>query len=233
MDTLSNRESSNRTCPRTSQLCKPLSAILKDSGTLSVLDYFIQFMESEGALHLLQFWFAVESFKNAISSPRHRDHLSPSTATHSPSTYCAANHELVCLNTSATYHKQCDTVSTQVGGSHTHMTTVGGTQVTNEEKCVNSKNCTLPCADVAAIPDSMLLSSPLRSHVDGGVPLQLHEENKVCGHHEGRMLTHASCNSTSLNGQTAQQPPSETSANGTQVHRGFLKQLSLSKEVYC
>ena len=50
---------------RMSQLCKPLSAVLRDTSSLSMLEYFIQFMESIGALHLVQFWLSVESFKSA------------------------------------------------------------------------------------------------------------------------------------------------------------------------
>lgn len=50
---------------RMSQLCKPLSAVLRDTASLSMLEYFIQFMESIGALHLVQFWLSVESFKSA------------------------------------------------------------------------------------------------------------------------------------------------------------------------
>ena len=52
----------------TSDLCKPLSAILMDSSSVSMLDYFIQFMDSESALHIVQFWLTVEAFKSAPSS---------------------------------------------------------------------------------------------------------------------------------------------------------------------
>ena len=54
--------------PRASQLCKHLLEILSDSSPLSMLEYFIQFMESVGAVHLVQFWFCVESFKSAVTS---------------------------------------------------------------------------------------------------------------------------------------------------------------------
>ena len=53
---------------RTSGLCKPLAAILMDSSPLSLLEYFIQHMESIGTLHLVQFWLTVQSFKLATSS---------------------------------------------------------------------------------------------------------------------------------------------------------------------
>ena len=56
---------------RTSQLCKPLSAVLRDTSSLSMLEYFIQFMESVGSLHLVQFWLSVESFKSAGHGTSH------------------------------------------------------------------------------------------------------------------------------------------------------------------
>ena len=54
--------------PRASQLYKHLLEILTDSSPLSMLEYFIQFMESAGAVHLVQFWFCVQSFKSAVTS---------------------------------------------------------------------------------------------------------------------------------------------------------------------
>ena len=56
---------------QTSQLCKPLSAVLRDTSSLSMLEYFIQFMESVGSLHLVQFWLSVESFKSAGHGTAH------------------------------------------------------------------------------------------------------------------------------------------------------------------
>ncbi len=47
----------------TSDLCKPLPLVLIDQSRTSMLDYFIQFMENEKALHLVQFWLSVEAFK--------------------------------------------------------------------------------------------------------------------------------------------------------------------------
>lgn len=49
--------------PKASKLCKSFSEIMRDTSSLSVLEYFIQYMESVSALHLVQFWLAVESFK--------------------------------------------------------------------------------------------------------------------------------------------------------------------------
>ena len=48
-----------------SQLCKPLDVVLHEPSTFSVLNYFIQYMDSIGALHVVQFWLSVESFKSA------------------------------------------------------------------------------------------------------------------------------------------------------------------------
>ena len=53
---------------RTSKLCKSLPEILTDVSSLSMLEYFIQYMESMKALHLVQFWLAVESFKTQCHS---------------------------------------------------------------------------------------------------------------------------------------------------------------------
>ena len=53
---------------RVSQLSKPLWDCLHDHTSLSVLEYFIQFLAAKDALHLLQFWFSVASFKNALPS---------------------------------------------------------------------------------------------------------------------------------------------------------------------
>ena len=54
---------------RVSQLCKPLDHILHDTSPLSLLEYFIQYMESAEGLDLVQFWFSVESFKHATRRP--------------------------------------------------------------------------------------------------------------------------------------------------------------------
>ena len=57
--------------PKSSKLCKSFPEVMKDTSSLSMLEYFIQYMESVGALHLVQFWLTVESFKAlAHSEPR-------------------------------------------------------------------------------------------------------------------------------------------------------------------
>ena len=53
----------------TSDLCKPLPIVLTDQSRISMLDYFIQFMEGEKAIHLVQFWLSVEAFKATPRRP--------------------------------------------------------------------------------------------------------------------------------------------------------------------
>lgn len=50
-----------------SNLCKSLGDILSDKHQLSMLPYFIQYMEETKAIHLVQFWFSVEAFKTAAT----------------------------------------------------------------------------------------------------------------------------------------------------------------------
>ena len=50
-----------------SNLCKSLDEILNDKHELSMLPYFIQFMEEAKAVHFLQFWFSVEAFRTAAN----------------------------------------------------------------------------------------------------------------------------------------------------------------------
>ena len=55
---------------KASKLCKSLSEILRDTHSqLSMLDYFIQYTESVGALHMVQFWLSVESFRATAHKP--------------------------------------------------------------------------------------------------------------------------------------------------------------------
>lgn len=55
---------------KTSKLCKSFPEVMKDDSPLSILEYFIQYMESVNALHLVQFWLTVESFKLSVQSPK-------------------------------------------------------------------------------------------------------------------------------------------------------------------
>ena len=81
---------------RFSQLCKPLWECLHDQAALSVLEYLIQFMAARDALHLLQFWFSVASFKSASHSsstaaaPLNHSHTLAATSVVSGSHVCAA-----------------------------------------------------------------------------------------------------------------------------------------------
>ena len=60
--------------PKSSKLCKSLSKLLEDTSSLSMLEYFIQYMESANALHILHFWYTVESFKATTSPVSHSVH---------------------------------------------------------------------------------------------------------------------------------------------------------------
>ena len=54
---------------RVSNLSKPLwNCLHSEQSPLSMLEYLIQFMAVRDALHLLQFWFSVDSFRKATSS---------------------------------------------------------------------------------------------------------------------------------------------------------------------
>ena len=80
-------ERSERGVKRVSQFCKPLWDCLNtsDQSPLSMLEYFIQFMAARNALHLLQFWFSVASFRGATPSltrPGNSGPLPHGTASH-------------------------------------------------------------------------------------------------------------------------------------------------------
>lgn len=86
--------------PKTSKLCKSFCEVLRDSSTPSILEYFLQYMESVGALHIVHFWFSVESFKNALpitqSSVRHSSAME--TNGQQPWTSCHTNCEsTICM----------------------------------------------------------------------------------------------------------------------------------------
>ena len=214
---------------RTSQLCKPLAAILKDSGAgsaLSMLEYFIQYMEEKDALHLLQFWFAVESFKTATPSPMDCSRqLTTST--------CTTGHP----------DKQCDTASMETG----HMT---------QRQTVAEKGSTNPECKVLNRTRDLVLSTGNDAHdqtvtaaavTNAGI-----EGTRQCisNNIEGRKNM-CSTNSDTLQGQRAlEQPaaaalsqlsdmiitvPQSSATEGIHVHQRVLKQLSLSEEpcIWC
>lgn len=109
---------------RTSKLCKPLTAVLRDSGPQSMLDYFVQYMEGEGSLHLLQFWFAVETFKKASSTYPSPNHIK--------------DHRPLFLQTPKMDSEQCiNGVSMESSGIMcSHMTTTEGNKLTGNERPV-------------------------------------------------------------------------------------------------
>ncbi len=53
---------------KTSKLSASFSDMLKDTSSLSMLDYFIQFLETLHVVHLMQFYLSVESFRSTVSS---------------------------------------------------------------------------------------------------------------------------------------------------------------------
>jgi hypothetical protein len=204
---------------RTSQLCKPLIAILKDSeagsAALSMLEYFVQYMEEQDALHLLQFWFAVESFKTVAPSPKH--------------TAMDCSQQLTDTSARAQTgdHKQCDTTASSVETSvNGHMTRQ--TIVPIEEDRSNPAECEVLNPTRITLNDTVantVLNEGTRQCVDNNI--------------EGRKnMTLCSTTSDTLQGQReaaaaiscdAATPQSPT--QGIRVHpRRLLKQLSLSKE---
>ncbi len=91
---------------KASKLCKSLLEILRDSHSpLSMLDYFIQYAESVGALHIVQFWLCVESFRATAHSPakepspaKSRDSRTrPNTLDRSESSTSPLSSEVACL----------------------------------------------------------------------------------------------------------------------------------------
>ena len=222
LNTCNNMAPAIPTAGRTSQLYKPLAAILKDSETgsaLSMLEYFIQYMEEEDALHLLQFWFAVESFKTAAPSPKLTTTDYSRQSTTSTST------------TQGRADKQCDVASVETSASG-HMT---------QRQTVTEKGSNPECK----ARDSVLNASNDTQMVTAAVTNTVNEGTGQCINNniEGRKNM-CSTNSDTLQGQrelerpatiscdvTAPQSPTE----GIHVHQRVLKQLSLSEEacIWC
>lgn len=202
---------------RTSQLYKPLAVILKDSETgsaLSMLEYFIQYMEEEDALHLLQFWFAVESFKTAAPSPKHTTTDYSQQLTTSTST------------TQGRADKQCDVASVETSASG-HMT---------QRQTVTEKGPNSECK----ARDSVLNTSNDTQMVTAAVTNTVNEGTGQCINNniEGRKNM-CSTNSDTLQGQRELEQPAAISCDvttpqspteGIHVHQRVLKQLSLSEE---
>ena len=96
-----------RSGPKHSHLCKDLLTTLTEDSPDSPMEYFIQFMESISAVHLIQFWLSVESFKSAVL-PSDPTHGAPETST------CDAAHV---PSTHSTTHENTSEQS-EVSGSH-------------------------------------------------------------------------------------------------------------------
>ena len=211
----------------TSRLCKPLSAILKDSSTLSVLDFFVQYMERENALHLLQFWFAVESFKTVVSSAN-----------------CGLpNHVTVnyyrekSARDSTTHSRQCEVVAmeSEMGMKRCRSETTTSVNRNQVDSFIGHEGS--PCDLAANIPVVPQASIELTNTQESVAVRNTQERDKRSAYSvpavEGRRITH-NRGSTSLNGQSlARTVMNDFTPSGMQIQQRLLKQLSLSKESCC
>lgn len=93
-----------------SNLCKSLTDILNDKHQLSMLPYFIQYMEEAKAVHLVQFWFSVEAFRTAAAlitkpdvfpSSYHNNSCSSNNSTGEGCCSCDAGHKPVTMTSSS------------------------------------------------------------------------------------------------------------------------------------
>ena len=216
---------------RTSQLCKPLAAILKDTeagSTLSVLEYFIQYMEEKDALHLLQFWFAVESFKTATPSP----------------TDCSRQ-----LTTSAytTGHtdKQCDTASVETGHMTQQQTVTEKGSTNPEYKVLNrtqdsalspnndAHDQTVTAAAVTNTSENEGTRQCINNNIEGRKNMRSTNSDTLQGQ---RALEQPAAAALSQLGDAIMTVPQNSATEGIHVHhQRVLKQLSLSEEpcIWC
>lgn len=79
-----NKRCQWRSGPKHSHLCKDLLTTLKDDSPDSLMEYFIQYMESINAVQLIQFWLSVESFKAARLSSNFPTHAAPAETPSTP-----------------------------------------------------------------------------------------------------------------------------------------------------
>ena len=213
---------------RTSQLCKPLAAILKDltaaNTPLSMLEYFIQYMEEQDALHLLQFWFAVESFKTVAPSPKH-------IATD------LYSHQLTTSITSTgigTVRNEPECVAASVGTSITndHMTRQ---DVAFDEGSANlacKVDATLPYLNSARVNDDPVSSTNegTRQCSNDSTACNIEGSRNMCGTNSDTLEGKRECpKQLAVNDSDVSTP--STTTEGIHVHQKLLKQLSLSKEV--
>ena len=75
-----------RSGPMHSHLSKDLLTTLTDNSHNSLLEYFIHFMQTIDAVHLVQFWLTVESFKSTPQTPSNLSSFQPSDEQSSSST---------------------------------------------------------------------------------------------------------------------------------------------------
>lgn len=98
---------------KTSKLCQSFPEIVRDSS--SMLEYFIQYMESVGALHLVQFWLAVESFKAQCHSQPQTPSLGENVRHLNSDSVCSGSP----LLTSCSTETMCDATGSHMGCSRT------------------------------------------------------------------------------------------------------------------
>ena len=185
-------------------------------------------MEKENALHLLQFWFAVESFKNAVSAYDSPNHMTVATSTQSRvsiTNRSAIGHVTTVGDSSDTgVSKQCNNVSgidTRESSMCSHMTVDDRSQAS---ACSGGgEGDTYKKADVAQVPPPSRLTT-CTSHCQPGA-----SDEYEAHYHEG------SCGKSITKGVASVSKEGHASQKGTPdgmiVNQRLLKQLSLSKDV--
>ena len=172
-----------------------------------MLDYFIQYMEAENALHLLHFWFSVESFKNVMSSPK-----------------LGVDYKQLSTPTS---DKQCDTVSMEMGVCD--YVTTSGDQVVNMtelERSLNRSGSKTTIHDPKLAPNTERTNKTVSR--SGGKNTRPDGDGHRTAAIGERKATEIINSTIKEQGKLAVH---DKEADGIQTHQGMLKQLSLSKEV--
>ena len=218
-----------------SQLCQPLSAILtadSEAGPISILDYFVQYMERENALHLLQFWFAVQSFKNAASAYHRPNHV---IATQNSNKSAIGHVTSTGDSSKASLRKHYNDVSMVTGKNNvcSHVTVVDRSQVSTciEDETRFSDVC--EDANVTGIisqplPSQLTTSNCQHQAIDG---CESPHHERSCSAAVGGKGISQRVASTSKDGQTSRVVREDT-PDGMHVNQRLLKQLSLSKDMF-
>ena len=171
-----------------------------------MLEYFIQYMEEQDALCLLQFWFAVESFKIAAPSPKHATDYSRQLTTSGTSTYDKQCHVAASVETDVNSRMSRQTVTIEEGSN-------------------------LECNVDALLPylNPTCVNNDTVSNTDGGNGDCNNNEGRknMCDANSSDTLEGQREPEPAANGDVATPSPTE----GIHVHQRLLKQLSLSKEV--